>query len=196
MDVSERDIPTALIHLYRGELGRMAVYRTRLDITTNWAVGTSAAMTTFALGQREAPHFVFVLAVFLLIVFLWMEARRYRFYELVRQRVRLMEVGFYGEVLKKSPREGWVDALWESLREPRPPIGYREAVSVRLRRHYLWLIAAVYGGWVLKLWIQEHRFVQAAAIGVIPGPAVLGIAALLLSVLLGLSFSYRLPEEE
>jgi uncharacterized membrane protein len=153
-------------------------------------------MTTFALGQREAPHFVFVLEVFLVLVFLWMEARRYRFYELVRQRVRLMEVGFYAEVLKKSPREGWEDALWESLREPHPPIGYHEAVSVRLRRHYLWLVIAIYGGWGLKLWIQEHRFVQAAAIGAVPGPAVIGLAALLLATLMGLAFSYRLPEVE
>ncbi|UQA54993.1 DUF2270 domain-containing protein [Polyangium aurulentum] len=196
MDVTDRDIPTALMHLYRGELGRMAIYRTRLDITTNWAVGTSAALTTFALGQPEAPHFVFGLAVFLVLVFLWMEARRYRFYELVRQRVRLLECGFYGAVLKKTPREGWADSLWESLREPHPPIGYREAVSVRLRRHYLWLVIAIYGAWVLKLWIQEHRFVDAAAIGAVPGPAVIGVAALLLTVLTGIAFSYQLPEKE
>lgn len=196
MDVTDRDISLALMHLYRGELGRMTTYRQRLDMTTNWAVGTVAAMTTFALGQPEAPHFVFGLEVFLLLVFLWMEARRYRFYELVRQRVRLMEVGYYAQVLGKSPREGWSDALWESLREPHPPIGYREAAAVRLRRHYLWLIIAVYGGWVLKLWIQEHRFVEAAEIGVVPGPAVIGCAVLLLVALMGLAFSYKLPEQE
>ena len=32
---------TALSHLYRGELYRSTVWRTRLDTTTNWAVLTT-----------------------------------------------------------------------------------------------------------------------------------------------------------
>ena len=34
---------TALSHLYRGEVYRSTVWRTRLDATTNWAVVTTVA---------------------------------------------------------------------------------------------------------------------------------------------------------
>jgi len=56
---------TALSHLYRGELYRSTVWRTRLDATTNWAVLTTgiALSLTFsseirvpsAAGARGAP---------------------------------------------------------------------------------------------------------------------------------------------
>ena len=196
MDVTAKDVPTALIHLYRGELGRMAAYRSRLDTTTNWAVGTSAAITTFTLGQEHIPHFVFVLAVFLDLIFLWMEIRRFRFYELIRMRVRLLEVGFYALVLGKTPREGWEEKLWQSLETPQVPISRLQAASIRLRRNYLWLLLAIYGAWLVKLSVGHVGLVEAAKIGLVPGAVVLAIAALLIVSLAGLAAMYRLPEEE
>lgn len=196
MDVTAKDIPTALIHLYRGELGRMTVYRTRLDTTTNWAVGTSAALTTFALGQERAPHFVFLLAIFMDLIFLWMEIRRFRFYELIRARVRLLELGFYAIVLGQTPREGWEDALWKSLESPQSPINRLQAASVRLRRNYLWLFIAVYLGWIVKLSFGHEGMVASAAVGMLPGVFVLAIAALILISLAIVAMTYRLPEEE
>lgn len=196
MDVTAKDVPTALIHLYRGELGRMTVYRMRLDTTTNWAVGTSAAITTFALGQERVPHFVFLLAVFLDLIFLWMEIRRFRFYELVRMRVRLMETGFYALVLGKTPREAWEETLWKSLENPQAPIGRLQAASIRLRRNYLWLLLAVYGAWFVKLSFGPGRMIEAAAVGGLSGNVVLGIASLLILILASVATRYRLPEEE
>lgn len=196
MELGPKDVPTALIHLYRGELGRMTMYRGRLDTTTNWAVGTSAALTTFALGQERVHHFLFPLVIFLDLLFLWMEARRFRFYELIRMRVRLLETGFYAAVLGKAERAGWEEALWASLASPRAPIGRLEAASVRLRRNYLWLILAVYMGWFLKLWSGGGGVLGAAAVGPLPGGLVLGAAGLLLAALIGLAALHRLPEEE
>jgi uncharacterized membrane protein len=196
MDVTAKDVPTALIHLYRGELGRMTVYRMRLDTTTNWAVGTTGAMLTFALGQERAPHFVFLLAVFLDLIFLSMEIRRFRFYELIRQRVRLLEVGFYAVVMGKKPREGWEESLWKSLETPQAPMTRIQSASVRLRRHYLWLFFAVYLGWFVKLSLGHAGIVQSAAVGVLPGALVLGISAALMIVLAVIAATYRLPEEE
>lgn len=196
MDVTAKDVPTAVIHLYRGELGRMTVYRTRLDTTTNWAVGTSAAITTFALGQEHAPHFVFLLAVFLDLIFLMMEIRRFRFYELVRMRVRLLEVGFYAIILGKKPREGWEDAIWKSLETPQAPINRLQAASVRLRRNYLWLFLAVYLGWFVKLSLGHAGMVESAAVGILPGFVVLGISTALIVALAVIAATYRLPEEE
>jgi len=196
MELSPKDVPTALIHLYRGELGRMTVYRGRLDTTTNWAVGTSAALTSFALGQERVPHFVFLLVIFLDLIFLWMESRRFRFYELVRMRVRLLETGFFAAVMGKAERAGWEEALWASLEAPRAPIGLLQAASVRLRRNYLWLLLAVYMGWVLKLWLHGGSLTGASTVGPLPGLLVLGGAMLLLGALVGVAMIYRPAEEE
>lgn len=195
IDISAKDIPTALIHLYRGELGRMTVYRTRLDTTTNWAVGSTAALSSFALGQERVPPFVFLLVLFLNWIFLMMEVRRFRFYELIRKRVRLLETGFYAIVLGKEARAGWEEELWESLRKPVQPIGFWKAVSVRLRRNYLWLFLAVYLAWFLKLSLSGH-FIGAAAVGPVPGLFVLIASLVLLTILIVSAFLFRMEEEE
>lgn len=195
MDISAKDIPTALIHLYRGELGRMTVYRTRLDTTTNWAVGTTAALSSFALGQERVPAFVFLLVVFLNWIFLAMEVRRFRFYEMIRRRVRLLETGFFAAVMGRKEPSGWEDALWESLEKPSPPIGFWKAASVRLRRNYLWLFFAAYIAWFLKLSLSG-AFLKAAAVGPVPGPVVLAISIVFLLILIGVSAAHDLEEQE
>lgn len=195
MEINPKDHTTALIHLYRGEVARMSVYRTRLDTTTNWAVGTSAAMVSFALGNPQVPHFVFLLALALDLIFLWMEARRYRYYELVRYRVRLMEMGFYGQVLG-GPAGDWDRKVQQSLASPLPPISHLQALSVRLRHNYLWLIGVVYAGWLLKLDLHSSSMVLGAGIGLLPGGLVLGLAVLILLGLVGVSLHYRPLEDE
>src|SRR5215212_10300062 len=64
----------ALIHLYRGELGRMTAYRSRLDTSANWAITTSALATTFTLGTEERSHAVFLFLMGLLYFFLHLES--------------------------------------------------------------------------------------------------------------------------
>ena len=196
MEITSKDSATAIIHLYRGELGRMVAYRARLDATTNWAVGATAAMTSFTLGSAAMPHFVLLLAAALIGVFLWMEARRFRFYELVRRRVRLLETGFYGDVLG-APRPGWEAELRDSLAHPRSPIGLVEALGLRLRRNYLWLVLVLYAAWALKLLIHTGRpIVDAAHIGPVPGPVVVAVAGTALLLLGLLATVYRPDEEE
>ena len=49
----------AMSHFYRGELGRIMVWRQRLDITTNWAITSSTAIITIAFSNRDVPHLIF-----------------------------------------------------------------------------------------------------------------------------------------
>src|SRR5947209_3302853 len=51
---------TALIHLYRAEIGRLTAYRARLDTTTSWAITTSALVATFTLGNPQNPPAAFL----------------------------------------------------------------------------------------------------------------------------------------
>lgn len=177
-----------LTHLYRGELSRKIAYRIRLDTTTNWAIGLSAAMGSFALSHPEIPHAILLFAVTLDLLLLWVEARRFRTYQLSRYRVRLLEAGFLGAVLG-GPQADWLQRLRESYIDPRPTIGALPAVAQRVRRNYLWLIGAVGVAWLFK--IQVHGvgpLVEAAGVGPIPGNVVLAMATGLFGALLALAW--------
>src|SRR5213080_998673 len=70
---------TALSHLYRGELYRSTVWRTRLDATTNWAVLTTGIALSLTFSSESASPLPLVLVGLLVTTFLFIEARRYRF---------------------------------------------------------------------------------------------------------------------
>jgi uncharacterized membrane protein len=184
----------ALSHLYRGELARMTAYRLRLDTTTNWALGTTAAMITFAIGHTEVPHTIFGLAVVLDVMFLWLEATRFRTYEGIRRRVRLLEEGFFAPILGGREHAGWERALADSLDDFKLPISHLQAMSVRLRRMYCWLIASVYLGWYVKL-TRHGTALEAASLGPMPGYVVIPLALIPLLGLVLLTFRYNVIEE-
>src|SRR6202521_5467164 len=72
---------TALSHLYRGELYRSTVWRTRLDTTTNWAVLTTGIALSLTFSSETASPLPLVLVGLLVTTFLSIEARRYRFFD-------------------------------------------------------------------------------------------------------------------
>jgi uncharacterized membrane protein len=86
---------TAMVHFYRGEIQRSNTWRMRLDNTTNWAVVAAGAAISFALSDPNHHYGVIILDTLLVTLFLWIEARRYRYYELWSHRVRLMETDFF-----------------------------------------------------------------------------------------------------
>jgi uncharacterized membrane protein len=190
----------SLIHLYRGELGRMTLYRVRLDTTTNWAVVTTAGIVTFALGNAAVPHAVFLFAMLLTLFFLNLEARRFRIYETAHRRVRLLERGFYAEVLGGQPEAGWERALWQHLHHPESPVTRLSALGWRLRRTYLWIYLALLLAWWGKLTVMHQNTRGAlaeAAIGSVPGLTVallVGAFYLLLTVV-AIIGSLRYPLE-
>ncbi|MDY7080581.1 MAG: DUF2270 domain-containing protein, partial [Chloroflexota bacterium] len=83
--LDQDNFTTAMVHFYRGEVTRANTWRTRLDATTNWAVITVAAALTFVFGAPHNPHFVLLLVLLLVLTFLHIEARRYRYYALSPQ---------------------------------------------------------------------------------------------------------------
>jgi uncharacterized membrane protein len=73
-----------LAHLYRGEMYRSKVWRTRLDATTNWAVATTGIALLVAFSNAENSSLPLVLVALLDLVFLAIEARRYRYFDIWR----------------------------------------------------------------------------------------------------------------
>jgi uncharacterized membrane protein len=93
------EFTTAMVHFFRAEVQRSVSWRARLDTTTNWAVVTTGAAISFSFAQVSSIHLVIPLDMVLVTLFLFIEARRYRYYELWSYRVRLMETDFFAAML-------------------------------------------------------------------------------------------------
>ena len=119
------EFTTAMVHFFRAEVQWANVWRQRLDTTTNWAVVTTAAAISLAFSRAVVEdHLVIILDVLLVSLFLWIEARRDRYYELWSYRVRLMETDFFATMLVPPfhPASDWAKSLAESLLHPQLPI--------------------------------------------------------------------------
>jgi uncharacterized membrane protein len=149
------EFTTAMVHFFRAEVTRANVWRQRLDTTTNWAVVTTGASISLAFTESSISHIVVLLNLLLVTIFLLIEARRYRYYELWSSRVRLMETDFFAAMLVPPfhPSPDWAEALAENLLLPHFPISTWEALGRRLRRNYLWIYFVVGFSWAAKLWL-------------------------------------------
>ena len=76
----------AMAHLYRGEVYRSTIWRTRLDTTTNWAVVTLGVALSITFASPDASPLPLALVGVLILLFLVHEARRYRYFNVWRAR--------------------------------------------------------------------------------------------------------------
>lgn len=150
----------AMSHFYRGELGRIMIWRQRLDVTTTWAITTSTTIIGVAFSIREVPHIIFFFNLALVWIMLWIEARRYRFYDAFRGRVRMLESHFLVPMVSQSPKilDGeWRRLVCEDLILPSFKIGKIEAVARRLKRNYAFIFGIVLVAWTLKIFIHTPK---------------------------------------
>src|SRR5919202_3867063 len=121
---------TALVHFYRGEVTRANTWRNRLDTTTNWAVLTTGATLSFAFSSPTNPHFVILINTVLVGFFLFMEALRNRYYEIWSCRVRLVETGYFKDILipDAAADDAWAKLLVADLQSPQFNISEWEAL--------------------------------------------------------------------
>ena len=172
------DFLSLMAHTYRGELGRTSSWRTRIDRTTNWAVVVTASLLTWTFSSESRPHYVLLIGLVMLSVFLGIETRRYRTFDVWRSRVRLLEENVFANALDPEGVEqsNWRELLSEDLREPTIKMPAVEAVSRRLRRVYAPLFAVLIAAWVVRLTVftpAGSGVVATAAIGGVPGVLVL-----------------------
>jgi uncharacterized membrane protein len=147
----------AIVHLYRGELYRANSWRMRLDNTTNWSIITTAGLMTFSFDGQGHTHWVLIIGMLLITAFLSFEARRFRFFDVWRYRVRKIEENFYGPILRRdpvSPDAAWGARVAEDLLHPVFKISFRAAFRARFVRNYWVIYAALIGGWILKVMLQ------------------------------------------
>jgi uncharacterized membrane protein len=168
----------AMSHFYRGELSRIMVWRQRLDITTNWAITSSTAIITIAFSNRDVPHLIFFFNLAIVWVMLWIEARRYRFYDAFRARVRMLEAHFLVPMVMENRdllQGEWKKLVCEDLILPSFKISRLEAVGRRLKRNYIFIFILIMVAWVTKIFLHAAMtldgipaFYRALRVGHIP----------------------------
>lgn len=144
----------AMSHFYRGELGRIMAWRSRLDVTTTWAVTTTTSIVTVAFTFPQLPHLIFFFNIAIVWMMLWIESRRYRFYDAFRARVRMLEAHFLVPMVMQNRQllQGdWQKLVCEDLLLPSFKISALEAVGRRLKRNYTFIFAIILVGWVFKV---------------------------------------------
>ena len=199
---------TAMAHFYRGEVGRIMAWRARLDNTTNWAITATSTIFTVAFSIERVPHIIFVFNIAIVTIMLWIEARRYRFYDAFRARVRMLEAHFLVPIVmqKASMLEGdWRKLLAEDLIVPGFKITTFDALGRRLKRNYVFIYIVILVAWITKIFLHAQpainswtAFYRALSVGTsIPGWLVAIFLACTLIAVVGVSYwsAVRLPSE-
>jgi len=150
-----KDYYEIMAHFYRGEVGRIMLWRQRLDMTTNWAIAATTGIITYELSHAEATHLIFFFANIICLFLLIIESRRYRYYDAFRARVRMLEAHFLRPVaLLQQPQDehNWRGQLAEDLALPSFKISRRVALYRRFGHNYVWLFLIIGGAWLVKVW--------------------------------------------
>ncbi len=152
--LTRQEYIAAMVHLYRGELHRANQWRLRLDHTTNLAVLTTAGLVAYSFGQGDHNHWVLIGAIALITFFLVIEARRFRYADVWRARVRMIEEYFYGPILRRD--FGGIDNDWgklvaEDLFRPRFKMSALVAIRGRLVRNYWAIYFVTISAWTVKV---------------------------------------------
>lgn len=184
----------AMIHYYRAEMGRMNAWRSRLDLTSNWAITVVAGLLSVSLSTPTAHHGLVLFALVIILLLLCVEARRYRYYDVYRMRIRQFERHYFGQLFGPETKGGvepWLLMLAQELRHPKFRITFQRALRRRLRRNYIWMFLILLFAWIVKIAspnLQDGAALDPgrpmdlaiahAAIGPIPGLVVVALVIL------------------
>lgn len=193
MDEDVTTMSSILGDTYRGELDRETTWRSRLDQTTTWSVTIVAAILTWAFSSVENPHYIILVGVLAVAMFLSVEARRYRDYDVYRSRVRLLQENLLVNALDPTTEiehEDWRIQLSDDYRTPTLKITALEALSNRLRRIYLSLFTLLVFAWIFRItaFVPAEQWLETASIATVPGPVTVTIVVLFYVLTLVVAF--------
>ena len=208
--LTRQEYLSVMVHFYRGEISRSVTWRARLDATTNWAVLTTAGMLSFGFASADHPHILLLLSNFVILAYLIIEARRYRYFEVYRARVRMIEENFLIPIITRqleSPMGSWREMVAMDLDLPKYKTTFLEAMGFRLRRNYMWILLILLGGWLVKLYVHPSfatswsEYWNRMAVGEFPPSAILGFGIAFYGSLVAVMWFSRhihggVPEDE
>lgn len=200
LDAEDREVAAAagedpdsflalLPQFYRGEINQATNAQDRIDRSTDWAVAVIAALLSLVFSSPEMPAYLLLIGLLVLSVFLRFEVRRYRYFDVSRARVRLVQKNVFANAINPTgvENEDWREELSDDLRTPTFKVSTFEALSRRLRRVYGFLITILVIAWGAKvtLFTPEAQWTEAAELPMLPGMVVAtGIAVFYILVLI------------
>lgn len=177
---------------YRGELDRETTWRSRLDQTTTWGVTVVAAILTWAFSSPDNPHYIILVGVLAVSIFLLVEARRYRDYDVYRSRIRIYQANLLADALDPSrdlEHEDWRAELSQDYRRPTLKVSFQEAVANRLRRVYLALLGVLLSAWLFHVTVfAQGDWLQTAKIAAVPGTVVVAAVVAFYATVLAVAY--------
>ena len=202
-----KDLPESyygfIFHYYRGEVYRETNWRNRMDTTTNWSIVVTAAILSFAFSNENIPHSVILVNYVLVLFFLYIESRRFRYYWQLRQRTRLIEKnllsGIFGGKEGKEPID-WKEKLVASFHSHDVGMSRFESIGWRIRRNYFLILRMIFISWIAKVGSYPYRaaniieFLYNAKVWIFPGVIVLSV--FLFSVIAALALALYVPYSE
>lgn len=171
------------------------VWRERLDTTTNWAVLTMAGVLSYSFSSADHNHVIILLSNLIMLFFLLIEARRYRYFEVYRARVRLLEENVLLPIITRdldSPMRQWREMITSDLHSPKFKSTLLEAIGFRLRRNYLFVFLLIFGAWWIKLTLHPtnafswNQLYERMSIGWLPPWMVLAFQMIFLPALVAI----------
>ncbi len=186
----------AVAHLYRGEVYRSTIWRTRLDTTTNWSVVTLGLALSISFASPDASPLPLALVGVLIVFFLILEARRYRYFNVWRARARWMETHFYAPLLHDGDlhmEENWQKTLASDYMRPAYHVSFLTAIGRRIRRNYLWILLIQSLAFAGKLAVHPtpvtslDQAFRRADIGPLPGEFIVAISTLYIMAWIGIA---------
>ncbi len=190
------DFTSVMVNFYRGEMQRAYTWRRRLDRTTEWSIVILSALTTWTFSVPGRRHELLLSVLIFMGTLLWIEARRYRHYNVLLGRIKALEENFIAKTL--DPGEGvstreWMKTLAKDLKHPKFKIPFWIAIGHRLRRVYIWLISLTLMLWITKITIHPEpamdlgTIFNRASIIEIPGSIVFFLIGTALVVMISIS---------
>ncbi len=134
-------------------------WRARLDNTTNWTITVSSSIFTVAFSLPQVPHIIFFFNIAIVAVMLWIESRRYRFYDAFRARVRMLEAHFLVPIVSQNTsllHGDWQKLVCEDLLLPSFKISMTEAIGRRLKRNYGFIFGIILCAWITKIFLHAR----------------------------------------
>lgn len=175
----------ATIHIYRGLMDTAGTWRTRIDNPTNWAIITSGTAVSFALSDEDHSHAVLLLVMLFTVMFMTIEARRTRYYNLWSSWLRLLETEYFAPILQDNcitVNDVWQELIVRDLGYPHFKTTFWQMLGRRLRDNYLAIYLFLILSWLVKLLAHQpsgvspcaiDTYVCHATVGPIPGWLVL-----------------------
>jgi uncharacterized membrane protein len=192
--ITRQEYIAAMVHFYRGELQRTLEWRKRMDTTTHWALLTTVGIVTFSFSNPHYAQETLITGMYANFMFLMHESRRFRFFDMWRSRLRMVEENFYGPIMRRdphSPIQDWGDQVAEDLLHPKFKITRLQAMRARLKRNYSYIYVFLLLAYLGRAFLLPSTGIPVTlpglfSIGPIPWWIPLALVAGLYSFLVGL----------